>query len=113
MQRLRSRAAPLQGHAAPRASPPSARGAGWAEAGSPTNARKEFRACVCGMPPAKPHREGPEGGSVLPPEVAGAPGPGRGTPGGGGHRVALGPQASCLPRAGGSKAELAVVLGFC
>lgn len=89
------------------------RGAGWAEAGSPTDARKEFQACVCGMPPAKPHREGPGGGSVLPPEVAGAPGPGRGTPGGGGHRVALGPQASRLPRAGGLKAELAVVLGFC
>ena len=49
----------------------------------------------------------------MPPEVAGAPGPGRGTPGGGGHRVALGPQASRLPRAGGLKAELAVVLGFC
>lgn len=63
--------------------------------------------------PSQASQRGAWRGLSLAPEVAGAPGPGRGTPGGGGHRVALGPQASRLPRAGGSKAELAVVLGFC
>ena len=120
MQRLQSqpstpcRAAPLQGHRDLRASPPSPHMAQAGRSGeSPTDVRKEFWGHVCGVPQAKPHREGPGGGSVLLTEVAGAPRPGRGAPSGGGHKVALGPQGLPPAQGWGSKAELAAVLGFC
>lgn len=111
-QRLRSRAAPLQGHAAPRASPPSAHAgqAGWRRGALPTRGRNSEPVCAACPRPSLTER-GLEGAQSCPLRWQGHLDPG-GAPPVVGAQGGLGPPGLLPAQGWGLEGGAGCSLGF-